>query len=215
MSILSISVDFQPSMFDNGILGAITDWLLPNSHDNSLPSIKIRTELLRVVQQFPSLNSDQLKDSGLGKAIMILSKHPKEIQSNKVIARKLISEWARGIFGLHTTATREEREQYDLARSSEKKRKSSVNTDQPDQPVAKRPGDPGWIPRARVPQQSTKDYVVRPEWQVQEAPKPSKKEPLTRYEKHVRSMKERKSAAIKRHAAPSFVNFSLEGRKLV
>ncbi|KAJ8310687.1 hypothetical protein KUTeg_012552 [Tegillarca granosa] len=74
-----------------------------------------------------------------------------------------------------------------------------------------RPGEKGWINRARVPAPSIKDYVVRPKWKVEERVKSSggKKE-VTRYEKHVRSFAEKKKFGKSQRA----VTISIEGRNM-
>jgi transcription factor SPN1 len=42
--------------------------------------------------KFGEINADYLKSSGIGKAVMFLYKHPKEIKSNKHKLERLISE---------------------------------------------------------------------------------------------------------------------------
>lgn len=115
--------------------------------------------------QFPAIDKAALKQSGVGKAVMYLYKHPKETKANRERAGRLISEWARPIFNLSAdfkAMTREERQARDeaMAQAGPAKRARAAPAPAPAAPA--RPGEPGWVARARVPLPSNKDYVVRP-----------------------------------------------------
>lgn len=200
--------DLQMAFVEANVLSVLTDWLAPMP-DKSLPSFKIRHSILRLLRDLRIDDQSRLKESGIGKAVMYLYKHPKEIRDNKELAGKIINQWARPIFNLSTdfkTISKEERLARDeLMDTAARKREEAMEDNE-----GLRPGDPGWCYRARVPQVQTSNYINRPEWTSQADISKSRKREMTRLEKHMRNAQDKKRNAKTRRA----VDISIEGRKM-
>lgn len=213
--------DLVSAFIENGVIKNMADWLsmLP---DKSLPTLEIRTDFLKLLLTFPTLDHQILRSSNIGKSVMLLLKHPKENKENKERARKLINEWARPIFNLQTdyrSLSKDERMKRDydnmpvakkrrLSSELEPQRRNSTTTDE----KSLGPGDKGFVGRARVPQPSTRDYVMRPKWNVETEfrnPK-SKKQTTSEMDRKIREIKMRTATKKSSHAVP----VSVEGRRM-
>lgn len=217
-------LDLKGAFLDQGVLHVMAEWLAPLP-DKSLPHLQIREHMLRLLGEFPPLDQGFLKSSGIGRAVMYLYKHPKESKDNRERAGRLINEWARPIFNLNTnysSISKEEREQKDFERMPQK-RKIRMESTEEEPPSKKdidraltgedkslRPGEKGWVARARVPMPSTKDYVVRPKWNCDTEFVKNTKKTVTRLDKHMRMIQERK----KKSKAQRAVTISIEGRHM-
>uniref|UniRef100_A0A3Q1FDA2 Interacts with SUPT6H, CTD assembly factor 1 n=1 Tax=Acanthochromis polyacanthus TaxID=80966 RepID=A0A3Q1FDA2_9TELE len=214
--------DLKETFIDSGVMSAIKEWISPLP-DKSLPALRIREEMLRILQELPSVSQETLKHSGIGRAVMFLYKHPKESRSNKDLALKLINEWSRPIFGLTSNykgMTREERQQRDLDQQMPQRRRLSSGGQTPRRDLEKqltgeekalRPGDPGFCARARVPMPSNKDYVVRPKWNVEgDSSRGPVKKGLSRVDKQMRRFADIRRLTKTGHA----VKISVEGNRM-
>lgn len=200
-------VDYRDAFLDSDVLGVISEWLTPLP-DRSLPHLAIRENLLKILIDFNLYDVERIKASGIGKAVMYLYKHPKETKENKQRAKQLISCWSRPIFQLDSSfnsISREEREQRDLELMSKQRRASKNDSPEEDRAgpssgprkkddPAQKPGDKGWIPRARVPAPSMKDYVIRPRSKVDGDVGKSSKRPANMLEKYMKNQQERRRA---------------------
>merc|ERR550517_1564008 len=200
--------DLQMAFVEANVLSVMTDWLAPMP-DKSLPSLKIRQEMLKLLLCLRIDDQSRLKESGIGKAVMYLYKHPKELRENKILAGKIVNNWARPIFNKsmdYRDYDKEERRGRDVELVARKRRQEETEENE----EGLRPGDPGWIARARVPMPASYQYVKRPKWQNDADVNSRQKKEMTRLDKHIRAAADRKRLAKSNRRA---VDISIEGRK--
>ncbi|KAK9834014.1 hypothetical protein WJX81_002979 [Elliptochloris bilobata] len=167
--------DLHNTFLDGGLLGVLKAWLEPMP-DGSLPNERVRSAVLRVLQQLPvdvadEGRKDQLKRSGIGKVVLFLYKLPDETAANRRAAKALVEKWSRPIFDQYRerrdTSEANERElQLLQARRRREQGKGAAAGEQEGAQKPRRPGDPGFRWHASIPDPARLDYVRRPESQA-------------------------------------------------
>uniref|UniRef100_A0A6B2L9F3 TFIIS N-terminal domain-containing protein n=1 Tax=Arcella intermedia TaxID=1963864 RepID=A0A6B2L9F3_9EUKA len=141
-----------------GLLKQCSKWLLPLP-DGTLPNLKVREGLLKSLEKL-DLGVELLRRSGIGRSIMMLSKHKDETIQNKKICKNLIQKWSRPIFSISTSYSQPEID-YKKQNTPKLKRKSSAAKEFEDA-FEKSTSDTN-LPRYTVrPEKARMDYTIRP-----------------------------------------------------
>ena len=143
-------------------------------------------------------------------------RHPKNPRYLKDLCGKIINKWSRPIFNLQgdfASMTKEERIHRDkhmadrvLAANRVAKRKA----EEAELKKELKPGDPGWIGRARVPMVDNREYVQRPEWTSHTDMSRIPKKEISLLEKHKRKFADKRKILKAQHA----VQISIEGKAM-
>jgi len=211
----------QMYFLDMGILIVIRKWLEPLP-DKSLPNLKVREGVFQVLQELaPLIHTDQLKESGLGKIVMTLYKHPQEKLEHKKILKTLIENWARPIFGLSAKykdlkhdaeftgdmRAAEEEEDYEIARSTSASSAADLEEELNRKRVTIKDTT---STHARIPDKIALDFKIMPKSKAAETEGSGKREKRS-VEKHLNRPSKNLKGMMKNARA---LSVSIEGRNL-
>lgn len=209
-------------LLDAGLLGVLRTWLDPMS-DGTLPNVKVRETLLRLLHQLPvdcskEDRKDQLKRSGLGRVVMFYYKLPDETAANRRMAKELVEAWSRPILaqGRREMDAGEEQRILEARRLREARQKALAGSepqqerDEEGQAVPLKKSDPGFRWHAAIPQAASLDYVRAPK---SKATMPEQKRGGSRQGEHKLSKKLATLGKGSKSARASQV--SVEGRNVM
>ncbi|KAJ2787011.1 Transcription factor iws1 [Coemansia interrupta] len=86
------------AFLDNNIVDSIRLWLEPLD-DGSLPSLDIQNAMLGALKRLP-IRRDHLRESGIGKIILFMSKCPQIPERNRRICEQFVQQWSRMVMRL-------------------------------------------------------------------------------------------------------------------
>lgn len=84
-------------ILENNLLESVRFWLEPLP-DKSLPAYNIQRDLFNILTKM-NIQTDNLRQSGLGKIVLFFSKDVRPEESIRRQAEKLVREWSRPILG--------------------------------------------------------------------------------------------------------------------
>lgn len=124
---------------------------------------------------------EQLKDSGVGKFVMLLSKHCRESAENKALCKLLIEKWSRAVFGKSSDYKQRPVPTRKVGpRAGPSLPPPTATSNAPDDADVidrdtrvLKPGDPGFRYHATIPEALPMDFRVQP--QSNAKPLPSRK----------------------------------------
>ena len=134
----------------------------------------------------------------------------------KDLCGRIINKWSRPIFNLQgdfSSMTKEERISRDKQMSDRISAANRLASKRKAESVSKKelkPGDPGWIGRARVPMVDNREYVQRPEWTSHTDMSRVPKKEISLLEKHKRKFADKRKILKAQHA----VSLSIEGKAM-